>query len=144
MGDHDDRITLSGLPRSEVVFNYLGQFDNSFDDGELWQLAEESMGVSLDERTLMVYPLSLNGQVYQGELQFSWSFSSAYYQTATIQNVIDFYQEELESLIEHCCNRVSGITSSDVPEGVGSAFCSPLNNCLPVIAAVVVCCFILG
>ena len=40
---------MSGLPRAEVSFNYLGQFDQTFQTSGLFQLARESSGAARDQ-----------------------------------------------------------------------------------------------
>ena len=61
-------------------------------------------------------PLSLNGKVFGGELDLSWTFSAAMFDEATIQRLADDYVQELTALIGHCCDRANrGVTPSDFP-----------------------------
>ncbi|MFB4394860.1 MULTISPECIES: amino acid adenylation domain-containing protein, partial [unclassified Pseudomonas] len=109
---------LQGLPEPRITFNYLGQFDTSFAASEdaLFTPAGEGSGEeqSLDAR--LGNWLTLNGQVYDGELSLSWLFSDALFDSATIQALADDYLRELHAVVEHCCapgNR--GFTPSDFP-----------------------------
>ncbi|MDF5954655.1 condensation domain-containing protein [Pseudomonas aeruginosa] len=60
--------------------------------------------------------LSIEGQVYGGELSLHWSFSREMFAEATVQRLVDDYARELHALIEHCCQEGNvGATPSDFP-----------------------------
>ncbi|WP_339436537.1 non-ribosomal peptide synthase/polyketide synthase [Pseudomonas sp. EL_65y_Pfl1_R32] len=117
LGNAEAQQALSELPRPRITFNYLGQFDGSFDGGEQEGLfvpsgdgsgSEQSAGAPLGNW------LEINGQVYAGELKLNWSFSQQMFDEATVQRLADDYAAELKALIEHCgVNR--GVTPSDFP-----------------------------
>ncbi|WP_338744881.1 amino acid adenylation domain-containing protein [Pseudomonas putida] len=126
--------TLGQLPKGEIVFNYLGQFDSSFDAATgLLTPAQESGGQGHDDATPLGSQLAINGQVFGGELKLSWSYSHERFEQSTVQQLADDYAEELKALVEHCCQAQNrGITPSDFPlAGLTQA---QLDN-LPVAAA---------
>ncbi|MCQ9473778.1 amino acid adenylation domain-containing protein, partial [Pseudomonas alliivorans] len=108
---------LQQLPQGSIVFNYLGRFDGSFDAQDaLFAPSADSAGASQSVEAPLAAPLSINGQVYGGELRLSWSFSSAVFETGTVQRLADDYALELQQLIAHCTAQgVSGVTPSDFP-----------------------------
>ena len=116
LGPPEARQALKQLPQGEIVFNYLGQFDNSFDveDGLLVP-ASEGSGAPQSAEAPLGAMLSLNGQVYEGELNIGWSFSREVFDEQTIQRLAEEYAEELKVLIEHCCQDDGGVTPSDFP-----------------------------
>ncbi|MDF2491165.1 MAG: putative peptide synthetase, partial [Pseudomonas sp.] len=59
--------------------------------------------------------LTLNGQVYAGELVIGWTYSHAMFEDATVQALVDAYTAELTALIDHCCEAQGGTTPSDFP-----------------------------
>ena len=60
--------------------------------------------------------LTLEGQVYGGQLWLQWGFSRDMFAEATVQQLADAYTEELTALIEHCCATPAGqVTPSDFP-----------------------------
>ncbi|WP_110186188.1 non-ribosomal peptide synthase/polyketide synthase [Pokkaliibacter plantistimulans] len=101
--------------RAEVVFNYLGQFDNSFGEGSPWQIATEASGAVVAADSPLLHALTINAQVYQGELRCSWSFSSDCHTPAAIEAVMQAYRTELLAVLEHCRQPHRGLTPSDVP-----------------------------
>uniref|UniRef100_UPI003F606BA9 amino acid adenylation domain-containing protein n=1 Tax=Pseudomonas sp. LRF_L74 TaxID=3369422 RepID=UPI003F606BA9 len=120
LSDEASQQTLAELPVPRITFNYLGQFDSSF-EGEAEEAAflapaNESSGTSQSEEAPLGNWLSINGQVYSGELSLSWSFSREMFDETTVQKLASEYAEELKALIEHCSNEAtSGLTPSDVP-----------------------------
>ena len=119
LGGEHARQVLAGLAQPRITFNYLGQFDGSFeDDAELafFTPSSESAGADQSEHALLGNWLEINGQVYSGELNLSWSFSREMFNEATVQRLADDYAEELKALIEHCClSSHCGVTPSDFP-----------------------------
>ncbi|MEE1925826.1 amino acid adenylation domain-containing protein [Pseudomonas sp. 148P] len=117
LGNDAARATLDGLAQGNIVFNYLGQFDGSFTaEDALFAPSGESAGDGQDFAAPLAALLSLNGQVYGGELDLGWSFSSAVFERETVQRLADDYAAELRLLVEHCTrDDVAGITPSDFP-----------------------------
>ncbi|KEZ24735.1 MULTISPECIES: amino acid adenylation domain-containing protein [Pseudomonas syringae group genomosp. 2] len=117
LGSESARQTLQALPLGSIVFNYLGQFDGSFDaQGALFTPSAESSGASQSADAPLATPLSINGQVYGGELRLSWTFSGAVFERDTVQRLADEYAVELQQLIAHCTtDGAAGVTPSDFP-----------------------------
>ncbi|CRI56719.1 peptide synthetase [Pseudomonas sp. CCOS 191] len=117
LGDAQARETLGALAQGSIVFNYLGQFDGSFDSEQgLFTPAPEGAGQGQSPEAPLGSLLSIDGQVYAGELALDWSFSSAVFERGQIQRLADEYAEELRLLIGHCTSPgVAGVTPSDFP-----------------------------
>ncbi|WP_210639699.1 non-ribosomal peptide synthase/polyketide synthase [Pseudomonas sp. Tri1] len=118
LGDERARHTLQGLAKPQLTFNYLGQFDGSFDaaDDALFVPTTERGGEEVNLQGPLGSPLALDGQVFGGELDLSWTFSADLFNAATIQRLADDYVQELTALIAHCCDHHSGgVTPSDFP-----------------------------
>ncbi|SDU36152.1 non-ribosomal peptide synthase domain TIGR01720/amino acid adenylation domain-containing protein [Pseudomonas synxantha] len=118
LGTPQAQASLAALPAPRITFNYLGQFDGSFDAAQGSWLApaaegsgrEHALGAPLGNW------LSLNGQVYGEELTLGWQFSREMFDEATIAQLADDLKQELLALIEHCCDSANlGVTPSDFP-----------------------------
>jgi amino acid adenylation domain-containing protein/non-ribosomal peptide synthase protein (TIGR01720 family) len=110
------RAELAALPQPRITFNYLGQFDRQFDDAAMFIPSTEGNGVAQDPSAPLGNWLTVEGQVYGGELSLSWGFSREMFDTATIQRLADDYAQELNALIEHCCAvEAAQATPSDFP-----------------------------
>ncbi|MBK5007042.1 non-ribosomal peptide synthetase [Pseudomonas sp. S32] len=112
------RQAIDALPVPRVTFNYLGQFDGSFDaeQGALFTPAQESAGEEQSPSAPLGNWLTVNGRVYDGELSLSWTFSGERFEQAAMQALADAYGVALRRVVEHCCQADSqGVTPSDFP-----------------------------
>ncbi len=77
LGTPQARASLGALQAPRITFNYLGQFDGSFDasQGSLLAPAAEGSGREQALNAPLGNWLSLNGQVYGDELTLGWQFS---------------------------------------------------------------------
>ncbi|AZP72380.1 hypothetical protein EJJ20_25955 [Pseudomonas poae] len=126
------RLRSQSLPC--VTFNYLGQFDASFDQaqGALFVPSSEAAGSERDSEAPLGNLLSLNGQVYGGVLNVGWTFSGAMFDSAVIQALADDYGQELQALVEHCLTPdVVGLTPADFPWPVSPRRNSTACRCRP-------------
>jgi amino acid adenylation domain-containing protein/non-ribosomal peptide synthase protein (TIGR01720 family) len=119
LGTAQARQALGELPQPRITFNYLGQFDGSFDVGEetgLFAPSGDASGAEQSADAPLGNWLEINGQVYGGELKLNWNFSRQMFAEATVQRLADDYAEELKTLIDHCCVSTNhGVTPSDFP-----------------------------
>ena len=117
LGDEATRQAFSELPVPRITFNYLGQIDGSFDQPDvLFGPATESAGAEQSPDAPLGNWLTLNGQVFGGELQMGWTFSPLMFEASQIDALSQAFTRELKALVEHCCtpgNR--GVTASDFP-----------------------------
>jgi amino acid adenylation domain-containing protein/non-ribosomal peptide synthase protein (TIGR01720 family) len=116
LGSPDSREALAGLAAPRITFNYLGQFDRQFNESALFVPATQGSGQAQDPEAPLANWLTVEGQVYGGELTLQWGFSREMFDAATIQHLADEYTVELKALIEHCCATPAGqATPSDFP-----------------------------
>ncbi|WP_395603814.1 non-ribosomal peptide synthase/polyketide synthase [Pseudomonas sp. B21128] len=118
LGDAQVQDSLRALPTPRITFNYLGQFDGSFesDDGALFVPSPDNAGLDQSPDAPLSNWLTLNGQVYGGELSIGWTFSSERFDSAVIEALAEDYAQELAALIGHCLTPgVEGLTPSDFP-----------------------------
>ena len=118
LGDAETVAALQALPEARVTFNYLGQFDTDAAPGEraLLTPSADDSGVSQSEEAPLGNWLSLNGQVYNGQLQLDWSFSGEVYRGETIEGLAAAYEQALAEVIAHCVREEHhGVTPSDFP-----------------------------
>ncbi|MBJ7302739.1 condensation domain-containing protein, partial [Marinobacter salarius] len=103
-----------GLPdlSGAVLFNYLGQVDEGSQDGLV--LAEESPGAMRAMDAPLGFELSLDGQVRDGVLSFSCSYSAARYQREAIDELMKHFRRALENVVA-TCRETGGVTPSDFP-----------------------------
>lgn len=108
--------SMAALPSAQITFNYLGQFDQSFGADALFHPLEETAGLAHDPDAPLPNELSIDSQVYGGELVLRWTFSRERHDQQVIRDLAEAYLAELHSLIAHCLqDDAGGLTPSDFP-----------------------------
>ncbi len=126
---------MAALPTADITFNYLGQFDQSFGSEALFHPLDESAGLAHDPDAPLPNALSVDSQVYGGELVLRWTFSRERHDANTIRELAEAYVAELYSLIAHCLkDDAGGLTPSDFPL---AQLTQPQLDSLPVPASVI-------
>ncbi len=127
--------TMAALPSADITFNYLGQFDQSFGADALFHPLDEPAGLAHDPQAPLPNELSVDSQVYGGELVLRWTFSRERYDQQTIRELAEAYLGELQSLIAHCLSDAAGgLTPSDFPL---AHLTQPQLDSLPVPASAI-------
>jgi amino acid adenylation domain-containing protein/non-ribosomal peptide synthase protein (TIGR01720 family) len=104
-------------PRERVlVFNYLGQLDQGFEEDSLLPLADESCGEERSPLAPRDRHFDVVSMVQAGALHVQWSYSREQYARADVEQLAAAYLANLRAVIEHCCAReCSEPTPSDFP-----------------------------
>ncbi|MDQ0045096.1 non-ribosomal peptide synthetase [Variovorax boronicumulans] len=113
-----DASRMAVLPKAQVVFNYLGQFDGEFDEQAPWAPAAEGMGVTVNASAPLGHEFLVNGQVYAGELALRVMYSKARHDAASVRQWVEGFRQELLALVAHCTSglaQAQGVTPSDFP-----------------------------
>jgi len=107
---------LRQLPRPEVSFNYLGQFDQVLHKSGLFGIARESKGRTQSERGQLPYLIQINGSIIADSLQLTWTYSENIFSRTTVERLADRFLISLRALIAHCQSpEAGGFTPSDFP-----------------------------
>ncbi|MGY2411136.1 non-ribosomal peptide synthetase [Pseudomonas pergaminensis] len=107
---------MAALPSAQITFNYLGQFDQSFGADALFHPLDESAGLAHDPDAPLPNELSVDSQVYGGELVLRWTFSRERFDQHSVRELAEAYLAELKSLTQHCLqDDAGGLTPSDFP-----------------------------
>ncbi len=115
-GTPEQREALQALPRAQVVFNYLGQFDaRPQDSAGGWTLAPEPAGPFVDAGAPLMHEFTVNGRVLAGELSMDVLFSGARHDAAAVRGWMADFEHELRALIDHCAQVPQSATPSDFP-----------------------------
>ncbi|MGW4891959.1 amino acid adenylation domain-containing protein [Kitasatospora sp. NPDC004240] len=102
-----------GGARCQVGFNYHGHFDVATGDGLLrgWRPSPApDRGAGL----VRPNPLEITGMVRDGRLEFSWEYSAALHDEATITTLAARFTTALAEIVAHCAG-AGGCTPSDFP-----------------------------
>ncbi|WP_281560968.1 non-ribosomal peptide synthetase [Thalassomonas sp. RHCl1] len=100
----------------DIVFNYLGQFDQLTQQVSDIAVASEPTGNNIADDCIRSASLLLNGLVNEGKLRFEMSFDSQVLPHVQGRALADAIHSGLTEVIEHCC-QIQGrhFTPSDFP-----------------------------
>ncbi|MEM8908731.1 MAG: condensation domain-containing protein, partial [Bacteroidota bacterium] len=108
------RQQLEG-PDQPVVFNYLGQLDNSFEKKAWCQMAPESVGALKGADYPFDHQMEINASILDGQLQLVWTYVAQQYDAQTIEQLAQQYLHQLSNLIDHCASQTTTqLTPSDL------------------------------
>jgi amino acid adenylation domain-containing protein/non-ribosomal peptide synthase protein (TIGR01720 family) len=115
--DEATRLKLQALPKAEVSFNYLGQFDQVLSAFPVLGLAKESSGPVHSRQGNRSHLLTVDGMVVEGQLQLNWTYSENFHQLATVERLAQGFMQALQALIAHCQSpEAGGYSPSDFPD----------------------------
>ncbi|MVP02592.1 non-ribosomal peptide synthetase, partial [Paenibacillus lutrae] len=98
----------------EIVFNYLGQFDQDLENNDM-SLSPYSSGKPSSQRQSRTFPLEINSMVLDGSLSLDLSYSRKEYRPETMERLALYLQESLQAIIAHCAAQErTELTPSDV------------------------------
>lgn len=116
---HDQQITepLNSTSKAEVLFNYLGQFDQTFSQSSSFNFAQESSGLALSQHGQRSHLLEINALITNSKLRVNWAYSKNLHRQTTVKFIAEKFKEVLCELIAHCLSpEAGGYTPSDFPD----------------------------
>lgn len=116
LGDEESRSVLGADPQPDLIFNYLGQFDQVVAGSLLFRFAPESPGPWHNPRARRRHAIEVMTLVRDGRLEARFIFSNALHDRETIERVANSFADSLHELIGHCNAATSPrSTPSDFP-----------------------------
>ncbi len=113
----DEIITekLRSLQQAEVLFLYLGNYEQTVPDSSLLKLSPKSSGLSRSSRAQRSHLIEINALIVQDQLKINWIYSQNVHRRQTIEKLAQDFRTALLSL-------VTGSQSSSVPNYTPSDF----------------------
>jgi len=99
---------LRGIPKPQVSFNYLGQFDQVLSESKMFSLARHDSGRlrglegSQSADGNRAYLIDIDGHVIDARLTMRWTYSENLHYRETIELLAQRFRESLRLLIAHC------------------------------------------
>ena len=98
-GEIADKVR--GGESSQILFNYLGQFDSDT-QGRSYRVSREPVGEVVSPNDEMSYDWEVSGMVISGCLEMSIVYSDKQYKAETVGAFMSLYKESLVGLITYC------------------------------------------
>ena len=116
LGSGQSRSILGADAQPDLIFNYLGQFDQVVAGSSLFRFARESPGPWHSPRARRRHAIEVMTLVRDGRLEARFIFSDALHDRETIARVANSFADSLRELIGHCNTATSPrSTPSDFP-----------------------------
>jgi amino acid adenylation domain-containing protein/non-ribosomal peptide synthase protein (TIGR01720 family) len=103
-------------PKSQILFNYLGQFDQMLVNQEKFRLVGP-ITVSNAPENQRSYSIELIAYIQSGKLYTDWIYNGKIHNPSSIEKIANEYMEALRAIILHCVERPQQtFTPSDFPD----------------------------
>ena len=96
---------LRQLPKPEISFNYLGQFDQVVASSGLFRMATNQRGSHFSNEAVREHLIDITGAVTDGQLHLTWMYNETIHDRNTIEAVAQDYMKALQEIIDHCAER---------------------------------------
>ncbi|MBB1650688.1 non-ribosomal peptide synthetase [Delftia sp. UME58] len=98
---HPDEKVRGALAsvQPRITFNYLGQFDQTFDGEASFVPASESPGAERHPEAPLANWLEIIGRTYGSRLSMGWNYSAAMFERSTMEQLVRAYHAELVALL---------------------------------------------
>lgn len=93
---------LAASHRSDVLFNYLGQFDQSVQPDAYFGPATEDCGDNIASKRAPSHSLMISGRVLQGRLGFTLRYATDRFSCQGITLLLDTLANAVQELVDHC------------------------------------------
>ncbi len=112
--DKDLKEKIHSLPQPEIIFNYLGQINESITAGSDWKLGSKPIILDQNKKDKRNHILEINILIVSNRVKMDFVFSKNIHKRETIESIAKIYTDELKKIIDHCISQESsGFTPSD-------------------------------
>ncbi|MFZ5893336.1 MAG: amino acid adenylation domain-containing protein [Myxococcota bacterium] len=105
---------LQRASQPQIMFNYLGQFDQTFEEATLFRLADEPAGEERDPSSERPSWFEISAAVYERRLRIDWRYSEAIHSASSVGALVERYRAALTELLQtNDTNRKIELVPSD-------------------------------
>jgi amino acid adenylation domain-containing protein/non-ribosomal peptide synthase protein (TIGR01720 family) len=103
---------------SDIVFNYLGQFDQIANSVSDFGLGREPIGETVNGNRPLNHGININGLVGQGVLSFKLGYDQKRYKAEQMEDLALNFQNAIKEITQYCVNDLANLASKkDVTSG---------------------------
>lgn len=98
----------------QIIFNYLGQFDQLKSNSTVFEIAAEDKGIERGLKNKRSHLLEISAMIVNGCLNVQWNYSIKFYRKETIKALSGDYLSWVTKIIDNCLSKESSTyTPSD-------------------------------
>jgi amino acid adenylation domain-containing protein/non-ribosomal peptide synthase protein (TIGR01720 family) len=113
LAEPEVRSILAARPAPEVIFNYLGQWDQTFSAASRFRRASEDAGPARSPRAQRGHLIEINAAVSGGCLHVPFAYSEEIHDRATMERVAADFREALVTLVAQARSRPARLFPDD-------------------------------
>ncbi len=114
----EEIVALEQEERGDIVFNYLGQFDQQQSQESVYTLAQESPGKERSDKQSQRAALVINGWVSQGTLTFELSARTDRADIDAMVQLHELFEQSVHEIIANCHERINQRHLFEIGKGV--------------------------
>ncbi|WBW99495.1 non-ribosomal peptide synthetase [Oceanirhabdus sp. W0125-5] len=104
LSDKNDINNLMHTKKAEINFNYLGQFDQDFQN-EIFCMSEISVGDSISRESELIYALDVNTVVVNNRLRVDITYNKNEFKEESIKIFADELKNSIYKVIDYCLSK---------------------------------------
>jgi non-ribosomal peptide synthase protein (TIGR01720 family) len=106
---------LMRVPKSQVLFNFLGRIDRISGDSDRLRLLESNIGQARGTDGQRIYVIEIDSRVQDGCLTVDWTASSRLHSRQTIEDLAEHYRRSIEKIVLAASSGETANSPSDFP-----------------------------
>lgn len=87
--------------KPELLFNYLGQYDQLFSSESRFELLDNKPGIARSPRENRYHLITVDALVSNGTLLLNWKYGSEVFSDCWMQDLVSNYEHSLKLIIKH-------------------------------------------
>lgn len=108
---------LRGGPRAELLFNYLGQLDQTVAASSLFRFSPEKTAAWHGPRNRRTHLIEVLASVRDGVLEARWIYGRNVHERRSLEALAAAFAGAVEDIVAHCLSQgAGGFSPSDFPE----------------------------
>ncbi|WP_018765022.1 MupA/Atu3671 family FMN-dependent luciferase-like monooxygenase [Bacillus sp. 105MF] len=112
LNDTTNRSFMDLKSNSDIIFNYLGQFDQDADT-DLFEFSKGFYTRNIGTENSRPYSLEINGMVKEDQLVIEIDYDAMRFSNTTIDSFVDLFKETLQTIVNHCVDIVGSVNEID-------------------------------
>ena len=106
---------LARLPKSQLLFNYLGRIDDLTDYADRLRLLESNVGEARAVDGRRIYVIEIDSRIQDGRLILDWKASDRLHSRAAIEGLAESYLESLQRILAATSSGEMANSPTDFP-----------------------------
>ncbi|MFC7632677.1 non-ribosomal peptide synthetase [Paraburkholderia humisilvae] len=116
--DAASRAALAVLPVAEIGFNYLGRFDQTFNNTSRFGFTNESSGAAIALHARMPdRALDINSWIIADSLVITWDYAPQFIPDALAERLASSFERTLQALLDHLRDAEPSVAGSGQADG---------------------------